>query len=436
MLLAGLGLPGSPRAGCPSVAGWSAACLSGWWCSRSGTADPSHRRGPTRRASCSTGRSPRSATCTSSTRWSAYRLALATAHAALGAIAFMRARRAPAAVPLAALLGAVLLAGSGAPLLLGKTAPEGAFEEVPGYWHEVADFLAFRGDGAAAVVPGASFGIYYWGNTRDEPLQPLAGSPWTVRDAVPLAPAGTIRLLDDIQSRLARAEGGPALESALKRAGLRYLVVRNDLDYGNIGAVRPVLVHQALDATDGLQRIAAFGGSVGGGSAPGQTLDAGLDRAYPVVELYELADPPPRAGWVPLSEVTVVDGASEDLGRAQAQGLANGPAVLAGDVAGLDLPEGLRRVATDGYRARERFFGRIDQAPAPCWSRAGRYDGSKPFGTTSRSAMRSRRGPPRMAVSVQASSSQSDAGAPGGSRPWERPFSGRRWRRGDRLAVQ
>ncbi|WP_280400243.1 alpha-(1-_3)-arabinofuranosyltransferase domain-containing protein, partial [Nocardia carnea] len=86
----------------------------------------------------------------------------------------------------------------------GKLAPRGAYGEVPAYWQQTADWLRENAaDTRALVVPGAPFGSQVWGLTRDEPLQALAGTPWAVRDAVPLNPPGTIRAMDSVQRLIA-----------------------------------------------------------------------------------------------------------------------------------------------------------------------------------------------------------------------------------------
>ncbi len=61
---------------------------------------------------------------------------------------------------------------------------------------------------------------YVWGSPRDEPLQSLARKPWAVRNAVPLAPAGNIRMLDSIEARLAQGRGGTGLVRLLVRSGV------------------------------------------------------------------------------------------------------------------------------------------------------------------------------------------------------------------------
>src|SRR5262249_4086662 len=74
----------------------------------------------------------------------------------------------------------------------------------PGWWRETAGWLAAHGNGARAlVVPGSASPAYVWGGTVDNALQPVATTPWTTRDSVPLTQAGYIRLLDAIEQTLA-----------------------------------------------------------------------------------------------------------------------------------------------------------------------------------------------------------------------------------------
>jgi arabinofuranan 3-O-arabinosyltransferase len=353
-------------------------------------------------------------------------LVLATAHAL--AVLGRRVRRpdAPALPAMSAALAGLVLLGAASPLVTGELAPRGAFDAVPAYWGEAAAWLDARDDGAAVVVPAASFGTYYWGDPRDEPLQPLAGSAWVVRDAVPLTPAGTIRLLDAIDSRLAIGEGGPGLSTLLSRAGLRYVVVRNDLDYARAGTTRPVLVHQALAATSGVAKVASFGGVVGGGSRPGLRVDAGLDLPYRAVEIFEVQGAAPRVSAAPLSSALVVSGGPEDLGELGDAGVPlAGPVLLEGD-----LPEGwaaehpgLEGIRTDGYRRRETDFGLVGDNTSATLSASDQLALNNP----ARDYLPFGDGYATSAVplggSVEASTSMSDAGNIGGTRPERQPFA-------------
>ena len=82
----------------------------------------------------------------------------------------------------------------------------------------------------ALIVPGAPFPTYVWGETVDDAIQPLAGSPWVERSAVPLAQPGLIRLLDAIEGRLATGLADSSLAPLLARSGIGFVVLRNDLD--------------------------------------------------------------------------------------------------------------------------------------------------------------------------------------------------------------
>lgn len=130
----------------------------------------------------------------------------------------------------AGLLVCLVVVGATAPAWAGRLLPKGAYEEVPDYWHEAADFMNNL-DTRVLLYPPASFARQDWGWTRDEPAQPLLDVPWAVRDAVPLIPPEAIRGLDGV---MAQIERDPAIAPAvLQRLGIGAVAVRHDLISGS-----------------------------------------------------------------------------------------------------------------------------------------------------------------------------------------------------------
>ncbi|HZG92084.1 MAG TPA: alpha-(1-_3)-arabinofuranosyltransferase family protein, partial [Pseudonocardia sp.] len=310
------------------------------------------------------------------------------------------------------------IAGVASPALAGRLAPATGYTGLPGYWAETAELLAREQPaGRALLVPASSFGTYVWGSPADEPLQPLARSPWEVRNAVPLTPPGHIRMLDAVQDRLARGEGSAGLTRYLARAGVSHLVVRNDLDTGLAGATRPILVHRALADSPGITRIAAFGPELFGFTAlPGLVQDEGLTIPLPAVEVFAVAGTAPRASTVEFSDAVAVAGGPDALLQLEDRGLVTGrPALDPGT-------PGVPGLAGDALRRRERAFGRIADAasasltpddplrldgPAPDYAAPGatpavvRLDGAR----------------------LSASGSASDPDSATGTRPEHHPFA-------------
>ncbi len=313
---------------------------------------------------------------------------------------------------------AVGLMGSAGPLLTGQFIQRGSFEEVPGYWSEAAVWLSANSEGARSLlVPGASFSDSYWGRTKDDPLQVSGSVVWATRDAVPLAPAGTIRFLDSVQRRLVTGTASPGLAVALARAGIRYVVVRNDLDYAVAGSPRPLLVHEVLDNSPGLRRVRTFGSPIGGGSTSTSLVDRRLDRAYPAVEIYAVEHPVDRSVLVPESAVTSVVGGPESLLDLLDEGVTVGPATeLTSD------PDAA--ILTDSPRRRDISMGRVDDGASATLAEGvpSRTDVPVPDYLSPDAT-------PRLVSAVQdgatvtASSSVADAGVPGGSRPEHQPYA-------------
>ena len=258
------------------------------------------------------------------------------------------------------LLATALLA-SASPAVAGQLAAPTGFAGIPGYWQQAAHWLAVaRPSGRALLVPGSSFGTYFWGSTGDEPLQPLARSPWEVRDAVPLTPPAHIRMLDAVEQRLAAGEGSAGLASYLARAGISYLVLRNDLDAGAAHAPRSILVHRALADSPGITAVAGFGPVVPGATAlPGRVLDSFLTVQRPAVEILAVADPAPSAWTAPLSDAVSVSGGPDAILSLEDRGLLGSRPVLLPDG---HTPEPGTAMVTDAQLRRERMFGRIDDA--------------------------------------------------------------------------
>ncbi|MGY1700422.1 alpha-(1-_3)-arabinofuranosyltransferase domain-containing protein [Geodermatophilus sp. SYSU D00766] len=332
---------------------------------------------------------------------------------------------APRGLAVRGALAAVVLAlvATASPALAGRLAPPTGFEEVPGYWAEAAGFLAAeQPSGRALLVPASSFGTYAWGSPQDEPLQPLADSPWDVRNAIPLTPEGHIRVLDAVERRLERGEGSAGLTRFLARAGVSHLVLRNDLDTGAAASTRSVLVRQALRDSPGITPVAAFGPTVP--ALPwteGIVLDAGLVEPAPAIEVYAVAGTAPRAWTAPLAETVPVAGGPDAVLALEDRGLlGDRPTVLAGAA-----PDGVGPgMVGDALVRRERAFGRITGAT----SAALAPDDPRRLTGPARDYLDADLARGETAVrwsggTAAASSSASDAGSAGGARPDASPWA-------------
>ncbi|MFC9893474.1 alpha-(1-_3)-arabinofuranosyltransferase [Nocardia sp. NPDC127579] len=260
----------------------------------------------------------------------------------------------------------------------GKLAPRGAYDEVPAYWSQTADWLSRNAsDTRALVVPGAPFGSQVWGLTRDEPMQALASTPWAVRDAVPLNPPGTIRAMDSVQRLIADGRPSTGLAATLADQGIGILVLRNDLDPETARSTRPLLAHRAIEGSPGLRKVAEFGAPIETSViADGLVANGDLRPTYPAVELYRVEPPTPgtpvqvRSGTgapnsfpgaytVGLDQVPTVAGGPEVLERLRRTDRTGTPSLLAADATRAGLPLGPVTV-TDSPMDRETDFGKVD----------------------------------------------------------------------------
>ena len=275
-------------------------------------------------------------------------------HAALPRRLPGRARFVVAAVVVLAALAPAL------PGLAGRLPPNGSFGEVSRDWQQAGAWLDdHAGEGVALVVPASNFDEYTWGRPLDQVLRTQTVASTAVRDAVPLTPANTVRLLDSVETRLQSGRGLGGATAVLRAAGVRFLVLRNDLATDVTGGVPVPVARESLTVTEDVPLARGFGSSF---------VNAYGDRVQPV-EIYRLgaastSSSPGTVGrrapatLTPLSAVMSATGAGENLADLAEAGLGAGPVIFDGDRTGVDVAGGLR-VVTDGFRARSRGFGSV-----------------------------------------------------------------------------
>ncbi|MCD6640032.1 MAG: alpha-(1-_3)-arabinofuranosyltransferase, partial [Nocardioides sp.] len=256
-------------------------------------------------------------------------------------------------------VGAVL--GAALPALQGRMAPAGAVSEVPDYWVQTAAWLDDQGhEGAALMTPGVGLAQFVWGQPNDEPLAFLAKKGrFGVRSNIPFVPPGNIRFLDAVETRLAQGQPSKGLATYLARAGIQYLIVRNDV-IKSPSVPDTVVLHQALENSPGLRHLRGFGPDIGGAAYLGEgternVVNGGWQAQYQAIEIYEVLAGGP--GAVAADELPVVAGGPESILPLTDAGLLDEqPTILATDADPDQEPTG-PVILTDGYRDRERNYG-------------------------------------------------------------------------------
>jgi arabinofuranan 3-O-arabinosyltransferase len=334
-------------------------------------------------------------------------LALGLAHAAAAWLAPSPGRlQRILAVEKRAAAGLVLV-GLMLPYLSGQVLNPGSFSAVPRYWYQAAAFLAARSPlNTALVVPADAHGDYLWGDPIDDPLVALASSPWAQLGLVPYGGAGAQILLSTAENAVESGEAVPGLAGYLQRAGVRYIVVRNDLDPRQVGYTSAVLVHQTL-ALSGFTRVASFGPPIGGAQIePHATREQqSVLPSYPAVEVFAASGsagtPSPVSAW-PAASTMLVNGGPDSLLQLTGQGLlgVDQPAVIAGDPV-TDAPPAEWAV-TDGQRRADTLFGLVNSNVSYTYTATG----TNPAGA---GQLGRAGGPPRQLLPVPAAGHQTVA---------------------------
>lgn len=155
----------------------------------------------------------------------------------------------------------------------------------------------------------------------------------------------------------------PGLADYLSRAGVYYVVVRNDLDPDQIGAVSSSVVKRALEQS-GYERVTGLGPLMTGGTIAHDT-PLQVEGLYPrqkAVEIYrpssEDVPRPGQAGLLPVADTAQVSGGPESL-LPLASELRGRATVLTGDNhPGLGTPP--LQIVGDGLRRADTRFGLVN----------------------------------------------------------------------------
>ncbi len=293
-------------------------------------------------------------------------VSLVTALALMHALAVMKPSRFGGNLSHLVTYGRILLCvviGAG-PFVVGNFYLAGGFSGVPSYWYQTADWIAAHaGPTNTLYVPGSAFGQYVWGNAQDEPIWSLASSPWAIRSIIPLGSKGTYILLTELDHVFQGGEPVPGMAEYLARAGIKYVVVRNDLNDQQTGAPSPLTVENILREEPGISFVRSFGGYLPPTPPPKQGFNLGLEYLQTHlhdIDVFKVDQPVSMVQMYPTATGAIVSGdPGQSLLQAAGAGLlGNQATVLAGDPHGLSFQDPTW-IDTDGNRNVDVDFGKL-----------------------------------------------------------------------------
>ena len=233
---------------------------------------------------------------------------------------------------------------------------------VPQYWKTAAAYLNdLPNDGRVLILPGANRTRYRWGYIGDDLFDALLSQPYVSRSTLPQGTPQAADLLDALD----RYVTGPTFEPGvigpiLARMGIKWVVLRNDLNWEVMGAPRPISFN-GLRGDPDLKRIATFGAPGVFVAAPDRSPDAEPSeeeqQGLSPVEVFEVADSPGMARVDPRPPLLVAGSGPAWPGMATAGYLdADGPVrylpTMSSATTERLLDQGSSLVITDSNRRR------------------------------------------------------------------------------------
>jgi hypothetical protein len=133
-------------------------------------------------------------------------------------------------------------------------------DEIPDYWFESVAWLEANPEGQVLVLPGTPQPVYRWGDPGDDILDSVIRRPFLTPNFLTQGTTPTTNnLLWEFQQRLGSEFANQSdYATILRRLGVRYVVIRNDIAWTNPGVLRPASL-EPLRNDPGLQLVAQFG---------------------------------------------------------------------------------------------------------------------------------------------------------------------------------
>ena len=263
--------------------------------------------------------------------------------------------------PVAAVVGLVLAA---TPFWDGRLYPESdGFRSVPRYWDRALSYFDTGNRTACSCCPARSTPA-----TDGATSTTVSSMAWPRLHLVINRGLGNstpesgnlTAAIDEYVSSPTYVEG--SLAPILRRLGVRWVLLQNDVDWQGMGVSRPA-TYQALRTDPGLRRAATFGDRGRNTATPEDAAARSLgERSLPPVEVYEVKGKPSPLPGVVDGPPVLVAGAGDSWPALAVAGLLDGPPVAyTGDADDVQLRQllgsGAQAVVTDGNRRRQLTVG-------------------------------------------------------------------------------
>ena len=226
--------------------------------------------------------------------------------------------------------------------------------QLPPYWASATNWLNHRaGNETSLLLPASAVPAYSWGQPNNEPMDAFAHTPWAVLNILPLGSIGSIRLMEAVEDSLDSGYPAKGLADYLARAGVGYLVVRNDLNLRLNEAPTPDEVATVLGQTPGIRLVHKFG----------PLIPNSVNNHLRAVDIYRVERPVAVVHAYPESDPVVVSSGPDSLLAMANAGLLEGnrATILPGDIgaSGAVRAPGVSWVVTDTVQHVDVDFGDV-----------------------------------------------------------------------------